>query len=234
MSEFNYTGNDVLDVMSLYAKNRNKLIENFITKYFKINQDSTLKLLEFGAGTGEFINRFKKYSKINTYTVELDENYYKKLAENHNSFKNINDLSTNVDAVFSIDVMEHIENDVDALKDIYNKLESKGHLLIYVPARPELYSNFDKSIGHFRRYKKKELVNKVKEAGFTVKYCRYQDFLGYFAAYYNVMFSKNDATLNKKAVAVYDKFIVPTSNVVEKIMVKPFIGKNIILLATKP
>ena len=234
MTEFVYTGDNVLDVMSLYANNRNKIIENFITDFFKIKENTTLNLLEFGAGSGEFINRFKKYKNIKTFTVELDDNYAKNLAKNHFSYKNIEDINEKIDAIFSIDVLEHIEDELIALKTIYNKLESKGKLLIYVPARPELYSNFDKSIGHFRRYKKKELVSKIKEAGFEVNLCRYQDFLGYFAGYYNVMFSKNDATLNKKAVAVYDKLFVPTSKVIEKIMIRPFIGKNLLLLATKP
>ena len=59
--------------------------------------------------------------------------------------------------VYTSNVLEHIQHDVSVLTDIKNKMSVNGKLAIYVPALPILFSDFDTSIGHFRRYSKKEL-----------------------------------------------------------------------------
>ena len=52
-----------------------------------------------------------------------------------------------------MNVLEHIEDDKEELNIAVSKLNQGGHLIILVPAHNELYSKFDKEIGHFRRYK---------------------------------------------------------------------------------
>ena len=136
--------------------------------------------------------------------------------------------------IFAIDVLEHIEDDRAALRELYNALAANGKLLIYVPARMELYSPFDKAIGHFRRYHLPDLKQKAIEAGFEIETIKYHDFLGYFASYYNkLMTSDENAGLNPKAVAIYDKFLVPLTEFIETILRKPPIGKNVLLVARK-
>ena len=51
-------------------------------------------------------------------------------------------------------VLEHIQNDVGEIKEVFKKLNRNGHLIIMVPAHQKLYSKFDKSIGHYRRYER--------------------------------------------------------------------------------
>lgn len=233
-NDFVYSGDDVLDVMSKFAINRNKSVESLITSYFQLNTaDTAVKLLEFGAGRGEFIDRFRNKKNVETYATDLDDEYYLKLSQRHTAYRTLDDLPQPVNYIFAIDVLEHIEDDVAILKQMHHSLVKGGKILIYVPARQELYSPFDKQIGHYRRYGLNELKNKSLQAGFAIETLRYHDFLGYFAAYYNKFFFKENDKLNAKAVSIYDTYLVPVSNAIEKIMVKPFIGKDLLLVASK-
>jgi len=232
--EFTYTGDDVLDVMSKYAVNRNNSIASLITKHFNLEQPvPTVKLLELGAGRGEFINRFVNKANIETYATDLDEDYLQVLSQNHIVYRDLQSLAHPVNYIFAIDVLEHIEDDVAILKQMNRVLLPGGKILIYVPSRMELYSAFDKQIGHFRRYGFKEIQDKALSAGFSIDVLRYHDFLGYFAAYYNKFFFKAGNSLNAKAVKVYDTWLVPVSTVIERLLVRPFIGKDLLLVASK-
>ncbi len=235
-TNFEYTGDEVLDVMSQFAPNRNKGVEMMIRNAFGIASipPNTFNLCEFGAGRGEFIDRFRNNQNIITHATDLDPAYCARLGERHKSFANLDTLPYKMNGIFAIDVLEHIDDDRAALRELYNALEPKGKLLIYVPARMELYSPFDKAIGHFRRYHLPDLRQKALEAGFEIETIKYHDFLGYFASYYNkIMTTDENAGLNPKAVAIYDKFLVPTTDLIERIIRRPPIGKNVLLVAVK-
>jgi len=72
------------------------------------------------------------------------------------------------DIVGSFDVLEHIADDEKALREIYTALKPGGYILLTVPAYPFLWSHFDEVSHHQRRYKKKELMDKLERNGFTV------------------------------------------------------------------
>jgi SAM-dependent methyltransferase len=135
------------------------------------------------------------------------------------------------DSVVYLNVMEHIENDVGEMQNAYAGLKPGGHLLVFVPALQGLYSDFDKRIGHFRRYSKKELLMKAKKAGFTDPKIRYFDVAGIIPWYVNFVMLRN--TMQSGAVAVYDRVVVPVMRVVEKIAPPP-VGKNLLMVARKP
>jgi hypothetical protein len=67
-----------------------------------------------------------------------------------------------------LNVLEHIENDVLALKKAFQLLKPGGKLIIEVPAGPSLYDAYDAQLQHFRRYSADELLKKLKIAGFDV------------------------------------------------------------------
>ena len=81
--------------------------------------------------------------------------------------------------IICLDVIEHIENDNGALKHIYKLLSPGGKIVLTVPAHQYLYSKRDKDIGHYRRYSKADLMEKMRNAGFIIDRCRYWNFLGY-------------------------------------------------------
>ena len=68
------------------------------------------------------------------------------------------------------DVLEHLSDDIGALKNLHGLLVNSGALLITVPAHPELWSYWDDAACHCRRYQFDELSNKLLEAGFKIEY----------------------------------------------------------------
>jgi SAM-dependent methyltransferase len=76
-------------------------------------------------------------------------------------------------AVGAFDVLEHIEDPHPLLKEFARVLSSEGVFLITVPAHPFLFSEYDSSIGHFRRYTSKELKASLERAGFEVMYLKH-------------------------------------------------------------
>ena len=73
-----------------------------------------------------------------------------------------------VDVLVMLNVLEHIEDDVEALKKAFNLLKIDGYLVIEVPAGRALYDNYDAELMHFRRYTSQELAAKLNDAGFEV------------------------------------------------------------------
>jgi 2-polyprenyl-3-methyl-5-hydroxy-6-metoxy-1,4-benzoquinol methylase len=73
------------------------------------------------------------------------------------------------DTVVCLNVLEHIEDDDFALRQMRDVLETGGKLALLAPAHRILYGEFDRAVGHFRRYEKRELRNKLKRAGFVVR-----------------------------------------------------------------
>ncbi len=73
-----------------------------------------------------------------------------------------------VDTIVCLNVLEHIEDDSSALSRLKRILVPGGYLIILVPAFRFLYSNYDKSLGHFRRYTVKELERKLLSCGFRI------------------------------------------------------------------
>ena len=223
-------GDQVLEVMHEYSVNRNRYIEDLIRRSVQSLELSDPKVLEFGAGKGEFIDRF--VDEYKTYALEVDPSYIELLGEKHTALEKLSDKDS-MNFIYAIDVLEHIEDDLASMKEIYSSLAPGGKFLIYVPARMELYSGFDESIGHFRRYHKEELNDKLVETGFHVEECRYHELIGYFSAFANKLTYSKERGLNSTAVKIHDSFLFPVSNVIER-FVPNLIGKSVYAVCRKP
>lgn len=84
---------------------------------------------------------------------------------------------SSVDGVVMLNVLEHIEDDEEALKQLYRILKPGGLAVVEVPAGPHLYDFYDKHLMHYRRYKLKDLKALAEKTGFTVKHASH---LGFF------------------------------------------------------
>ncbi len=71
--------------------------------------------------------------------------------------------------VCAFEVLEHIEDDVDALREWRKYLSAGGRLMISVPAHPEMWSANDEWAGHVRRYERQQLVATLQAAGFALE-----------------------------------------------------------------
>jgi len=73
------------------------------------------------------------------------------------------------DTVIFLNVLEHLPDDLGALRNVYNSLESGGVAVVLVPNGPRLFGTLDEVLGHCRRYTERQLVDVGQSAGFTVE-----------------------------------------------------------------
>ncbi|MCJ7748241.1 MAG: glycosyltransferase [Desulfobacterales bacterium] len=90
-----------------------------------------------------------------------------------------------IDSVICFNVLEHIEKDERALENIFNLLEPKGRLLLFVPSHRWLYGSLDQHLGHHRRYGKEELKEKLEKIGFQVILLKHFNRVGILGWYLN-------------------------------------------------
>lgn len=144
-------------------------------------------LLDIGSGNGEIANVLRgKWSHFTLVDVSafLCENICKKYnGRNDVAVLQINGQSlpfadNSFDAVTMMDIIEHTADDRAAAKNAFQVLKPGGVLFISVPAFPFLYGIRDKELGHYRRYRKKELLEKLTEQGFLVRSVFYWNLLG--------------------------------------------------------
>ena len=118
------------------------------------------------------------------------------------------------------------------LHQINDRLTPGGNLCIWVPAFPVLYGHFDRRIGHHRRYRKHDLVERTRHAGFEIVDARYANMPGFFAWLLVVRLLGWSPTTGGMA-DIYDRFVVPVARAVER-RVRPPFGQSLLVVARKP
>ena len=230
-----YFGRD-LEAMS-FARNYHLWILSEFAPYL-VGQ-----VAEIGAGSGNFSEMLLTQPKIDTLlALEPSTNMYPLLEERLRSEPRARAMNTTLDAIYRdqkerfdtityINVLEHIENDLLQLQYAYETLKPCGHLLIFVPALPALFSNFDREIGHFRRYTRKQLRSCALSAGYIIDRQKYFDVAGILPWYVAFVMLKLPMTTGN--VSTYDTWVVPLMRAAES-RIPPPIGKNLLLVARKP
>jgi SAM-dependent methyltransferase len=72
------------------------------------------------------------------------------------------------DTVVALNVVEHVDDHVLAIRNAHKLLKSGGRLIVLVPAYPWLYNPLDKELGHFRRYTRQGLAALLTGEGLRV------------------------------------------------------------------
>lgn len=134
------------------------------------------------------------------------------------------------DSIIYIDVLEHIEHDREELEHAFRHLKAGGKLVVLSPAYMYLYTEFDKAIGHYRRYTSKTLLN-VFPRNMKVVMNKYLDGFGVMTSLANKWFLKQNYPTASQA-RLWDNYIVPVSKVFDPIFGFSF-GRSIIIVAEK-
>ncbi len=110
-----------------------------------------------------------------------------------------------LDCVVLLNVLEHIEDDLEALRQIYRILKPGGIAVVEVPAGPGLYDTYDKLLMHFRRYSMKTITRLIEQTGFKVLKKSHLGFFIYpgfwFVKQRNKRFLKQQQATQKQMVA---------------------------------
>jgi len=209
--------------------------KNFRNYQWKLIKDKIKKrILEVGPGNCVFLDRYYKISK-EIFLFEPSENFRIKLSSKIENFKEVKlikeyDNST-YDTIIYLDVVEHIEDDQNEILSAYNRLNKDGYLIINVPAFQFLYTDYDKKIGHYRRYSKssfKRLLQNLNINNFNMSYF---DSIGFCL----IFFSKYLAVSNKvnlQGGVKFWNFLIPISKILD-ILLSPLIGKSLMVIIKK-
>lgn len=87
-------------------------------------------------------------------------------------------LKESFDSIFLLNVIEHLEEDARALRNCNYLLKPSGHLIVLTPAYQWLYSRLDKELGHFKRYRLKEMQKLLLQESFSLLKGHYFNFTG--------------------------------------------------------
>ena len=129
------------------------------------------------------------------------------------------------DTILYIDVLEHIEDDVVELRAAAAHLVEGGHLCIVVPAHERLYSEFDRMIGHYRRYDRDSLEQCIGGNLERIE-LRYLDSIGYFANLANRLLLRQGLPTSAQ-MRIWDRVMVPASRLVDPLLAHRF-GRSLI------
>jgi SAM-dependent methyltransferase len=135
------------------------------------------------------------------------------------------------DAILYIDVLEHIEDDAAELARATRHLEPQGVAVVLSPAHNFLYSPFDKSIGHFRRYNR-PMLRRLAGPGLRCERLRYLDCTGMLLSLGNRLLARQSLPTAGQ-IRVWDRLGVPLSRLLDP-LTGWRLGKSILAVYRRP
>jgi len=198
-------------------------------------------LLEVGSGLGDFSAQFEGQldrlvvSDIDPYCVEqLNKRYAGRADVQVLEFGLPADipLDDKVETVVAMNVLEHIEADVQALRSLARVTAPGGRIVIWVPGYMQLYGDFDRTVGHVTRYSPATLRASMVEAGLDVQVCKPINLLGGMAWWLAVRVG-GAGDPGGPLTAIYDRTVVPATRIIERAIRPPF-GQTVLGVARVP
>ncbi|HEY51845.1 MAG TPA: class I SAM-dependent methyltransferase [Caldilineae bacterium] len=148
------------------------------------------RILEVGCGIGNMTEYFLDRELLVGIdllpgSVALTRQHY---ADRDNVLTHLGDITDpdlkialdhyHFDTVVCLNVLEHIEDDLLALRHMHDVLVERGRLLLFVPAGAYMYGTLDTALGHYRRYEREMLADRVTAAGFSIQRLSYLNLAG--------------------------------------------------------
>jgi len=230
MTDFKYKEKDTKGLKTLDAfsdaERYNQWILEVIRPYCKG------RIIEIGSGIGNMSQLFVR-ENFSVVLSDLRESYCQTLRDKfsaiefppavvqldlaHPEFSKVYAEHLNsFDSLIILNVLEHIKDDAQAIRNCHSLLKDDGHLIVFVPAIQSLYNRFDKGLGHFKRYDKKTLSQLISQNKFEIIFSKYMNFAGIFGWFFSGKVFGN-AIVPGKQVKLFNHF-VPLFRLVDRII----------------
>jgi SAM-dependent methyltransferase len=198
-------------------------------------------VLEVGAGLGEFASQLTGLQRH--VVTDVDPGAVAAMAERFSDRPEVEartfdlaegaiDVGTPLATVVAINVLEHIDDDTGALRSLASMVEPGGRIVLWVPGYMQLYGDFDRAVGHVRRYTPRTLTAAITAAGLRPELVRPVNLLGGVAWWLTVR-RGGVGTPKPALVRTYDRFVVPLTRVIERRVTPPF-GQSVLGVAVVP
>ncbi len=198
-------------------------------------------VLEVGAGLGEFASQFTDVSRL--VVTDVDPGCVQHMADRFGDRPEVEarrldldrldgPLGEPVSTVVAVNVLEHFERDAAVLRSLAELVEPGGRIVLWVPGYMQLYGDFDRRVGHVRRYTPATLRAAVEAAGLTCSEVRPVNLLG-AVAWWLAVRRGGVGTPNPRLLRLYDRLVVPVTRTVEA-RVRPPFGQSVLAVATVP
>jgi len=239
MSEYSPEGKDNQIIFSERANRFYGWIYEEIKPFIKGD------VLEIGSGLGSFSKILISQNGNNRVILsDIDEKFVELLSCRYGNFKNVcvknlnlesinnpSDANFTIDTCIVINVLEHIKDDARVINNIYNILNINGNLILLIPAHKYLYNIIDKSVGHIRRYNKRDIDRILESSRFKLIESHYFNFTAIFGWILNGSIMKKNV-INEKFLSFYDR-LVPLLKIFERYILFKKMGMSMILVLNK-
>jgi glycosyltransferase involved in cell wall biosynthesis len=168
---YRHSGGETLDALSAAPK-LNRWMADTIRPY--VGE----RVLEIGAGIGNLTRALLPRRKCYVAT-DIDAEHLARLSTRFQHRPNLRvrfcdltdpahftEFEGMMDSVICLNVLEHVEDDLQGLRNIYSALRPGGRAIVLVPHDMRIYGTIDKMLGHYRRYTHEELRTKMEQTGF--------------------------------------------------------------------
>ncbi|HEX6589376.1 MAG TPA: class I SAM-dependent methyltransferase [Longimicrobiales bacterium] len=195
------------------------------------------RVVEVGAGIGTIGDHLRREPAIRDLTlIEPAENNYPLLEQRFRADAHVRTVKgyledqslAGADALVAVNVLEHVPDDRSFLRAARRTLRPGGHLLLFVPAVQAIYGSLDEAFEHHRRYGRRQLAGRLRDAGFRIEQLRYANSIG-VVAWFVVGRVWRQRTLAPRSVRFYDRVVFPWLSAVED-RVPPLIGQSLLAI----
>lgn len=201
------------------------------------------RVLEIGCGLGNFTSMLLDREAV--VAIDIEPDCVDRLKRRYPDRKNLHAFSCDIndpafaelkrfkaDSCVCLNVLEHIEDDRQALEGMAAAIAPGGVIVLIVPAFPALYGPIDRNLGHYRRYTRSSFAGLAQAAGLAIRKAHYMNAVGFFGWWVNAHVLKRE-TNSEAQIQFFDKFIVPPMAWVER-FIRPFFGQSLFVVLEKP
>src|SRR5262245_43591033 len=208
--------------------------------------EPTARVLDLGTSTGTNLRMLREDGFSNVAGLDLSENALRLCKEKQLGNVIRGDITRlpffhdQADLVLATDVIEHVDDDRAAVREIARVLKPGGVVLVAAPAFRQLWGLQDEFAQHKRRYRKHELEQILSDAGMIVERSYYFNYLLFFPILFARILLRlmppklsseneiNSPVINRILSAIF------TFDITTAPLIRPPFGVSIFLLATKP